>query len=156
MTSQNLQSFLIPQTRDQLSTFLGARHSDWALSINCTLKTHGHVSLKQQIRNQDKSCNFDDEYICWVPNLSCFRFPKFLNLFTCDGFRDLPYLQEPQPQRIYNLILAMGSSAMFTSQLYIILRGKYCRCPIAVMGVVDILEPRLITRNGISTIALAS
>ena len=40
------------------------------------------------------------------------------------------------PERIYNPITAMGFSAIFTFQLGT-LRGKYCRHPIAVMGVVD-------------------
>ena len=40
------------------------------------------------------------------------------------------------PERIYNPITAMGFSAMFTFQLDK-LRGKHCRHPIAIMGVVD-------------------
>ena len=52
--------------------------------------------------------------------------------YNCKGTR---------PQVIYNPIMAMGFSAMFTSQLQVILRGKHCRRPIAVMGVVDTLGP---------------
>ena len=47
------------------------------------------------------------------------------------------FLQLIQPQIIYNLITVMEFSAMFTSQVNIFLRSKYCRRPIAVMGVVD-------------------
>ena len=47
------------------------------------------------------------------------------------------------PQVIYNPITAMGFSTMFTFKLYILLRGKNCWCPIAVMGVADYLGPEL-------------
>ena len=43
------------------------------------------------------------------------------------------------PERIYNPITAMGFSVMFTFQLDNT-RGKHCRHPIAVMGVVDTFE----------------
>jgi hypothetical protein len=46
------------------------------------------------------------------------------------------------PERIYG-IMAMGFSAMFTFQLET-LRGKQCRHPIAVMGVVEIFRPYII------------
>ena len=46
----------------------------------------------------------------------------------------LCYLNETMPESIYNPITAMGILAMFTFQLE---RGKHCRHPIAVMGVVD-------------------
>ena len=58
------------------------------------------------------------------------------------------------PQRIYNPITAMGFSSMFTSQLYIILRGKHCRRPIAVMGVVDTLGLRRMCKLSVCTINL--
>ena len=57
-------------------------------------------------------------------------------------------LLHPQPQRIYNPITEMGFSAMFTSQLQIILRGKHCRrliTIITIMGVEDTLGPCPIT-----------
>ena len=41
------------------------------------------------------------------------------------------------PEHTYNPIMAMGFLAMTT------LRGKHCRHPIAVMGVVDTLEQSL-------------
>jgi hypothetical protein len=41
-----------------------------------------------------------------------------------------------RPERIYNPITAMGFSAMFPFS-WTTLRGKHCRHPIAVMGVVD-------------------
>ena len=53
----------------------------------------------------------------------------------------------PKPKRIYHPITAMGFSAMFTFQLDNTksLRGKHCRHPIAVMGVVDMFGLTLIS-----------
>ena len=45
---------------------------------------------------------------------------------------------------IYNPNTTMGFSATFMFQLYIILRSKHCRRPIAVMGVVDHLGQNLL------------
>ena len=48
--------------------------------------------------------------------------------------------------------LAMGFSAMFNFQLQIILRGKHCLCPIAVMGVVHHLGPSVAARQSLGSL----
>ena len=50
------------------------------------------------------------------------------------------------PECIYNPITTMGFSAMFTFQLDT-LRGKNCRHPIAVMGVVDMFGSQIIVHT---------
>ena len=48
------------------------------------------------------------------------------------------------PKRTYNPITVMGFSAMFIYQLDI-LKGKHCRHPITVMGVVDTFQQCITT-----------
>ena len=70
-----------------------------------------------------------------------------MGIMKCILLQSFHLKDECLPQMIYNSIRAMGFSAMFTFQLQIILKGKQCRRPIAVMGVVDHLghyRPRLV------------